>query len=57
MAELFDELGRYDEDFAEVRGQEMAKRAVMIAAAGNHHLLMVGSITPPAAAWISGGLS
>ncbi|HMP06829.1 MAG TPA: YifB family Mg chelatase-like AAA ATPase, partial [Lacipirellulaceae bacterium] len=46
VAALFDELGRYDEDFAEVRGQEMAKRAVMIAAAGNHHLLMVG---PPGA--------
>lgn len=46
VAELFDELGRYEEDFAEVRGQEMAKRAVMIAAAGNHHLLMVG---PPGA--------
>ncbi len=45
-AELFEELGRYEEDFAEVRGQEMAKRAVMIAAAGNHHLLMVG---PPGA--------
>jgi magnesium chelatase family protein len=45
-AELFDELGHYEEDFAEVRGQEMAKRAVMIAAAGNHHLLMVG---PPGA--------
>jgi magnesium chelatase family protein len=41
-AELFEELGRYEEDFAEVRGQEMAKRAVMIASAGFHHLLMVG---------------
>lgn len=39
-AELFDELGQYEEDFGEVRGQEMAKRAVMIAAAGNHHLLI-----------------
>jgi magnesium chelatase family protein len=46
VAELFDELGAYEDDFGEVRGQEMAKRAVMIAAAGSHHLLMVG---PPGA--------
>lgn len=29
-------------DLADVRGQEPAKRALLIAAAGNHHLLMVG---------------
>ena len=32
-----------DKDFADIAGQENAKRAVMIAAAGRHGLLMVGS--------------
>lgn len=37
------DFGAYDIDYVDVKGQEMAKRAVMIAAAGCHHLLMIGS--------------
>lgn len=42
LTELFDEYSGYDVDFGDVRGQEMAKRALTIAAAGGHNLLMLG---------------
>ncbi len=42
MEFLFSEFSGYDQDFADVRGQEMAKRAITVAAAGAHNLLMVG---------------
>lgn len=39
---LFEEFSHYEDDYVDVRGQEMAKRALTIAAAGAHNLLMVG---------------
>ena len=39
---LADPRGNSDEDLADVRGQAVARRALEIAAAGGHHLLLVG---------------
>lgn len=39
----FDENDKFELDYSQVKGQEAAKRAISIAAAGLHGLLMVGS--------------
>lgn len=44
--EFFDHQSIFDLDFSEVKGQESVKRALEVAAAGGHNLIMVG---PPGA--------
>lgn len=42
-AEFAAHLNQYEHDFADVKGQEVLKRALEIAAAGGHNIIMIGS--------------
>src|SRR6267142_1365283 len=42
LEDLFSQHSRYDSDFNDVKGQQHVKRALEVAAAGGHNVIMVG---------------